>query len=192
MKQIIEKTKTGKQTYEISSYLTSERVISLFGEVNDELVNELIQQIIALNIESTDEITLLINSGGGSINAGLALCDVMKISKAPIRTIAISMAASMAAVIFSSGAKGKREILPSARVMIHDPRVSGNMGVVTVKDAVELGKNLNKTKNQLNIIIANNTGKSLKQINKDTSYDHYFSADEAIKYGLCDKIVENF
>lgn len=190
MKDIIEKSSGGKRAIDVSTYLTSERIISLFGEVTDETVNDLIQQIMVLNMESNEEITLLINSVGGSINAGLALCDVMKISKAPIRTVTISIAASMAAVIFCCGARGRREILPSAKVMIHDPRIMGNMGVVTVNDAVELGKNLNKTKEQLNRIIANNTGKTLKQINRDTSYDHYFTADQAIKYGICDKIVE--
>lgn len=192
MKSIIEKTRNGKMTYDISAYLAGERVLNLFGEVTDESINDLIQQIIALNIVSDDEITILINSGGGSINAGLALCDAMAISRAPIRTVAVSMAASMAAVIFCSGAKGRREIFPSARVMIHDPRVMGNLGVLTVKDSVELGKNLNKTKQKVNEIIAKNTGHTLKQINKDTSFDHYFTAEEAIQYGLCDKVLEQF
>lgn len=192
MKGIVKNTAHGSQVYGVDDWLTCSRIISLFGEVKDESVNELIQQIIAFNMESKEEITLLINSGGGSINAGLALCDVMQICEAPIRTIAIGTVASMAAVIFCSGTKGKREILPSAKVMIHDPRIMGNMGVVTVKDAVELGKNLNKTKEKLNQIIAQNTGKKLAQINKDTSYDHYFTAEEAIDYGLCDKVVETF
>lgn len=191
LKNVIVKGKNGARVYSTGDWLAGKRIISLFGTIDEENVNSLIQQILCLNMESQEEITLLINSSGGNINQGLALCDAIELSTAPIRTIAIGTVASMATVIFASGAIGRREIYPSARIMMHDPRVVGNSGVITVNDALELGKNLKETKELINKRISSRTGKTLEKVNEDSSYDHYFNAEEAIEYGLGDRIIES-
>lgn len=161
----------------------------MFGEVNEQNVNDVIMKLMYLSSKSDEEITICINSGGGMIAQGLALIDAMNLCKAPIRTIAIGTVASMAAVIFICGTKGRREMFPSAKIMIHDPRVRCGDQMITTNGAIELGRDMKRTQTLINTIISEKTGKSLKQVNKDTSYDHFFNAQEAIEYGLCDVVA---
>lgn len=187
---IAEKSKSGIQEVKAETYLTTQRVITLKGEINQETSLEVVQALLALDLKNHDEITLLIASGGGAINGGLAIYDAMNIIESPIRTVAVGTVASMAAVLFSSGTKGRRQMFPSSKIMIHDPRIIGSKGVMTTSEIIELGRDLQKTKDQTNGILAKNTGKDLSAINKDTLTDNWMSAEEAIAYGLADGIVE--
>ncbi len=187
---IARKSKEGTREYRAETLLTNERKVWLSGTIDEKSAFEVINQLLVMDLDSDDEITLLISSPGGSVDDGLAIYDVIKTLKAPVRTVAEGTVASMASIIFSSGDKGRREVLPSARIMIHDPRIIGNNGVMTTTEAIELGKHLQETKNKNNSILAENCGKTLEEVNKDTLVDKYMSASEAIEYGLADAICE--
>lgn len=184
------KNRDGVREIATESALYLNRVIWLSGDINNKSAIEIIQALMTLDKEKQEEITIYISSPGGSVNDGLAIYDVMRMMKSPIRTVAVGMVASMAAIIFSSGTKGRREVMPSAKVMIHDPRIIGGREVMSASQIVELGVDMQKTKQFLNAIIAENTGRKLDDVNRDTLIDNYMSAEEALEYGLADKICE--
>lgn len=185
---IIEKEINGERCYDIYSRLLKDRIIILNGEINDQTANIVVAQLLYLDSKNHEDISLYINSPGGSITSGMAIYDTMNFIKSKVSTICIGMAASMAAFLLSSGEKGKRLSLPNAEVMIHQP-LGGAQGQATeIKIAAE---RILKLKNKLNKILAKNTGKPLEQIEQDTERDYFLSAKEAKNYGLIDKIVEN-
>ncbi len=185
---IIEKEINGERCYDIYSRLLKDRIIILNGEINDQTANVVVAQLLYLDSQNHEDISLYINSPGGSITSGMAIYDTMNFIKSKVSTICIGMAASMAAFLLSSGEKGKRLALPNAEVMIHQP-LGGAQGQATeIKIAAE---RILKLKNKLNKILAKNTGKPLEQIEQDTERDYFLSAKESKNYGLIDKIVEN-
>lgn len=185
---IIEKEINGERCYDIYSRLLKDRIIILNGEINDQTANVVVAQLLYLDSQNHEDISLYINSPGGSITSGMAIYDTMNFIKSKVSTICIGMAASMAAFLLSSGEKGKRLALPNAEVMIHQP-LGGAQGQATeIKIAAE---RILKLKNKLNKILAKNSGKPLEQIEQDTERDYFLSAKEAKNYGLIDKIVEN-
>lgn len=185
---IIEKEINGERAYDIYSRLLKDRIIILNGEINDQTANIVVAQLLYLDSQNSEDISLYINSPGGSITAGMAIYDTMNFIKSKVSTICIGMAASMAAFLLSSGEKGKRLALPNSEVMIHQP-LGGAQGQATeIKIAAE---RILKLKDKLNKILSKNTGKPLEQIEKDTERDYFLSAKEAKNYGLIDKIVEN-
>ena len=187
---IARKSKEGTREYSAETLLTEERKVWISGEINEKSAFEVIYQLLVMDAESDKEITVLISSPGGSVDDGLAIYDVINTLHSPVRTVAIGTVASMASIIFSAGNKGRREVLPSAKIMIHDPRIMGNKGVMTSTEAIELGKHLQATKNKTNSILAANCGKKLEEVNEDTLVDKYMSADEAIEYGIADAICK--
>ena len=187
MPRIIKETSKGIQNYEIVDEMLQYREIECVGEINMETVYSLIQQLRYLQRVSPDkEITLFINSPGGEVSSGLALYDVMQAVKCPIRTVCVGMAASMGAVLFAAG--DKREMLPHARIMIHDPLISGGLAVSALS-IQSRSLDLMKTRETTAKILAKHTGKTLKEVNKATSFDNYMNAEESVAFGLCDKVV---
>ena len=184
---VVEKTKEGERVYDIYSRLLKDRIIFISGEINDELADAVIGQLLFLDSKSHDNINLYINSPGGSITSGMAIYDTMNFIKSDVSTICIGMAASMASVLLASGAKGKRYILPNSEVMIHQP-LGGVEGQATEIKIV--ADRIIYLRNKINLILADKTGKDIKQIEKDTERDYYLTANEALKYGLVDKILE--
>lgn len=185
---VIEKEINGERSYDIYSRLLKDRIIILNGEINDTTANIVVAQLLYLDSESNEDISLYINSPGGSITAGMAIYDTMNFIKSKVSTICIGMAASMAAFLLSSGEKGKRLALPNSEVMIHQP-LGGAQGQATeIKIAAE---RILKLKEKLNKIMAKNTGQPLEKIEKDTERDYFLSSKEAKNYGLIDKIIEN-
>ena len=184
---VIEQTNRGERSYDIYSRLLEDRIIFLDGEINDQSANLIIAQLIYLEGKDPDkDIMMYINSPGGSVVSGMAIYDTMNYIKCDVSTICVGLAASMAAILLSSGAKGKRYALPNSEIMIHQP-LGGAKGQVTeIKIAAE---HIIKIKNKLNKILANNTGQSIKRIENDTERDNYMNADEALKYGIVDKII---
>ena len=184
---IIEKNEMGERAYDIYSRLLKDRIIILNGEITDNSSNVVVAELLYLDSISNDDISLYINSPGGSITAGMAIDDTMNFVKSNVSTICVGMAASMAAFILSSGEKGKRYILPNAEVMIHQP-LGGAQGQAT---EIEIAaKHILKTKEKLNTMIANNCGKSYDEVCAATERDNWLSAEEARDFGLIDKIVE--
>ena len=175
------------RSYDIFSRLLKDRIIFLSGEINDTLANSIVAQLLYLDSLGDDDIALYINSPGGSISSGMAIYDTMNFIKSDVSTICVGIAASMGAVLLSSGAKGKRFILPNADVMIHQPLGGAEGQASDIKIVSERMLNLRE---RLNKILAKNTGKNLKKIEHDTERDNYLSANEAINYGLVDKIVQ--
>ena len=185
---VIEKSNYGERAYDIYSRLLKDRIIILSGEIDDNLANSIVAQLLYLDSINHDPINLYINSPGGSITAGMAIYDTMNYIKSKVSTICIGMAASMAAFLLSSGEKGMRFILPNGEVMIHQP-LGGAQGQATeIKIAAE---RILKLKEKLNKILSENTGQSLEKISHDTERDYFLSADEALEYGLIDKILKN-
>ena len=183
---VIEKTSSSERAYDIYSRLLKDRIIMLTGEINDNVSNIIVSQLLYLDSLSHDDISLYINSPGGSVSAGMAIYDTMNFIKSNVSTICLGMAASMGAFILSSGSKGKRFCLPNSEVMIHQP-LGGATGQATeIKIAAE---HILKIKEKLNLILAKNTNKDIKDIEKDTERDNYLSATEALEYGLIDKIL---
>lgn len=180
--------KTGKSSMNMESYeFKNKRRIYLLGEINDDMAMEIIRQINYLNDISQDDITLVINSPGGHVNAGLAIYDVMKNSKAKIATVCLGMAASMAAVLLAAGEKGKRSAYPHSEVMIH--QVMGGMQ----GQATDMGiayKRIEKKKHLLNTILSEHTGQPYEQVASDTERDYYMMSKEALEYGMIDFIEE--
>lgn len=183
---VIEQTNRGERSYDIYSRLLEDRIIFLDGEITDQSANLIIAQLIYLEGKDPDkDIMMYINSPGGSVVAGMAIYDTMNYIKCDVSTICIGLAASMAAILLSSGAKGKRFALPNAEVMIHQP-LGGFQGQAS--DIKIHAEHMMKTKKLINKILSENTGASIDVIEKDTDRDNYMSADEAKKYGLIDKI----
>ena len=184
---VIEKSNYGERAYDIYSRLLKDRIIILSGEINDSMSNSIVAQLLYLDSINNDDICLYINSPGGSITAGMAIYDTMNFINSKVTTICIGMAASMAAFLLSSGEKGKRYCLENAEVMIHQP-LGGAQGQATeIKIAAE---RILKLKKRLNNILAINTRKNLKQIERDTERDYFMDADEALKYGIIDEILK--
>lgn len=185
---VIEKSQFGERAYDIYSRLLKERIIFLGGPIDDETANLVIAQLLFLESEDPKkDIQLYIHSGGGVIYSGLAILDTMEHIKPQVSTIGIGIAASMASVILSAGAKGKRFILPNSEVMIHQP-LGGTEGQAT--DIEISARQILKLKGQLNKILAKNTGKPLSQIEKDVERDFFMTAEEAVKYGIVDKVLK--
>ncbi len=185
---VVDQVGNNERSYDIYSRLLEDRIVFLTGEINDQVANTVVAQLIYLEGKNPDkDIFLYINSPGGSVSAGLAIYDTMNYIKCDVNTICIGLAASMAAVLLSSGTKGKRVVLPNAEVMIHQP-LGGTQGQAT---EIEIAaKHIQKTRDKLNQILAENTGKDKKTITKDTDRDNYMSAKEAVAYGLADKIFD--
>lgn len=184
---VIEKTFQGERAYDIYSRLLKDRVVFLGGQINDEVANTIIAQLLFLESEDPKkEIQLYINSPGGEVYSGMAIYDTMKYIKAPVSTICVGIAASMAAFLLAGGEKGKRFSLPNSRMLIHQP-LGGTQGQAS--DIKIQAEEILKIKDEMNKILAKNTGQSLFVIEKDTDRDFYMRADEAKKYGLIDKII---
>lgn len=183
---VVEKNSDGERVYDIYSRLLKDRIIILSGEIDDNLANSIVAQLLYLDSINHDTIDLYINSPGGSITAGMAIYDTMNFIKSKVSTICVGMAASMAAFLLSSGNKNMRFILPNSEVMIHQP-LGGAQGQATeIKIAAE---RILKLKEKLNDILSKNTGQPLEKIQNDTERDYFLSANEALKYGLVDKIL---
>ncbi len=183
---VIEKSNNSERAYDIYSRLLKDRIIILTDEINDNNANIVVAQLLYLDSINHDDISLYINSPGGSITAGMAIYDTMNFIKSDVSTICIGMCASMAAFLLSSGKKGKRYALPNSEVMIHQP-LGGAQGQATeIKIAAE---RILKLKEKLNKLLSSQTGKDLKTIELDTERDHFLDADEALEYGLIDKIL---
>ena len=186
---VIEQTSRGERAYDIYSRLLKDRIIMLSGEVNDQMANTIIAQLLFLDAQdSTKDIYLYINSPGGVVTSGMAIYDTMNFIKADVQTIVIGMAASMASVLVSSGAKGKRFGLPHSTVMIHQPSGGAQGQQTEIQIAAE---EILKTRKMINGILAENSGQPIEQIERDTERDHYLTAQEAVDYGLLDGIMEN-
>ena len=183
---VIEQSSRGERSFDIFSRLLRERIIFLGTPVDDMVANLIVAQLLLLDSENPEkDIMLYINSPGGSVTAGMAIYDTIKYIKPQVSTICIGMAASMAAVLLSSGAKGKRIALPNSEVMIHQA-LGGAKGQTT--DVMIHAQQLLKCKNKLNAILAQNTGKSLEEVERDCERDHFMDAKEALEYGLIDAI----
>lgn len=185
---VIEKTSMGERAYDIYSRLLKERIIFLQGPIDDMTANLVVAQLLFLESEDPKkEIKLYINSPGGSVTAGMAIYDTMQHIKPDVATICIGIAASMASVILSAGAKGKRYCLPNAEVMIHQV-MGGAEGQAS--DIAISARHILRTKETLNKILAKNSGKAVEQVEKDSDRDYYMLADEAKKYGLVDEVIK--
>ena len=186
---VLEQTSSGERSYDIYSRLLKDRIIFLGEEVNETTASLVVAQLLYLESEdSSKDISLYINSPGGSVTAGMAIYDTMKYIKCDVSTICIGMAPSMGAFLLAGGTKGKRYALPNAEIMIHQP-LGGAQGQAT---EIEIAaQHILKTKKKLNQMIADNCGKSIEEVEKDTDRDNWMSAEEAVAYGLIDKIVEN-
>ncbi len=184
---VIEASSRGERSFDIFSRLLRERIIFLGDEIDDELANSIVAQLLLLDSENPEkDIMLYINSPGGVITAGMAIYDTMQLIKADVQTICIGEAASMGAFLLCSGAKGKRMALPSARIMIHQP-LGGAQGQAT---DIELeAKEILRMKTMLTTIIAENSGQKVEKVVADCERDHYLSAQEAMEYGLIDKVL---
>lgn len=179
----------GIQQISLVTDLFTNRKIFLFGEINEAMVYSFSMQLMSLMEDEQSEINIYINSPGGEVNAGLAIYDLIQSCKAPINMYCIGMAASMGALIFASGKKGYRFILPHSKVMIHEPLIPNGVGgsASSIKSTAD---SILQTRELLNGILAKHSGKTLDEINKATDHDNFMTAEEAIAFGLCDKIVK--
>jgi len=185
---VVEQTNRGERAYDIYSRLLKDRIIFLGSPINDQVANLVVAQLLFLQAEdSSKDISLYINSPGGSITAGIAISDTMQYIKPDVSTICIGLAASMAAFLLSSGTKGKRFVLPNSEVMIHQP-LGGAEGQAA--DIEIRAKRILRLRDRLNQLLSEQTGQSLKKIEKDTDRDHFMSAEEAKAYGLVDDIIQ--
>ncbi|HEM3614196.1 TPA: ATP-dependent Clp protease proteolytic subunit [Streptococcus suis] len=188
---VIEQTSRGERSYDIYSRLLKDRIIMLTGPVEDNMANSIIAQLLFLDAQDpTKDIYLYVNTPGGSVSAGLAIVDTMNFIKADVQTIVMGTAASMGTIIASSGAKGKRFMLPNAEYMIHQP-MGGTGGGTQQTDMAIAAEHLLKTRNKLEKILAENSGKTVKQIHKDAERDYWMSAEETLAYGFIDQIMDN-
>ena len=185
---VIEKNNNGERVYDIYSRLLKDRIIILSGEITDTSSNIVVAELLYLDSLNNNDISIYINSPGGSVTAGMAIYDTMNFIKSNVSTICIGIAASMAAFLLSSGTKGKRYCLPNSEVMIHQP-LGGATGQATeIKIAAE---RILKLKDKLNKILSINTGQDIEKIKNDTERDYFLDADEALKYGIVDKILKD-
>ena len=185
---VVDQVSGGERSYDIYSRLLEDRIIFLSGEINDAVANSVVAQLIYLEGKNPDkDIYLYINSPGGSVSAGLAIYDTLNYIKCDVSTICIGLAASMGAFLLSSGTKGKRFALPNSEIMIHQP-LGGAQGQAS--DIEIHARHMQKIKQKINKILSENTSQPLEKIEKDTDRDFYMSADEAVNYGLVDKIFD--
>lgn len=186
---VIEQSSRGERAYDIYSRLLKDRIIMLSGPIEDNMANSIVAQLLFLDAQdSTKDIYLYINSPGGVVTSGMAIYDTMNFIKADVQTIVIGMAASMASVLVSSGAKGKRFGLPHSTVMIHQPSGGAQGQQTEIQIAAE---EILKTRKMINEILAKNSGQPFERLEQDTERDHYLTAQEAVEYGLLDGIMEN-
>ena len=184
---VVEKTGGGERAYDIYSRLLKDRIVFVSGEIEDEMANAIVAQLLFLQAEdSKKEISMYINSPGGSVTAGLAILDTMRMVKCPVATYCVGQAASMGAILLSAGEKGKRHALPNARIMIHQPW-GGAQGKAS--DIEITAKEILRLKDILNGVLADASGKTLEEVTKDTDRDHFMSAEEAKKWGIVDKVL---
>lgn len=187
---VVEQTSRGERSYDIFSRLLNDRIIMLSEDVNDATASIIVAQLLYLESQDAEkDISLYINSPGGSVTAGMAIHDTMQYIKCDVSTICIGLAASMGAFLLSSGAKGKRFALPNSEIMIHQPLIGGGGMSGQATDIKIRTDNLLKTKDSLNRMLSENTGKSLEEIQRDTERDNFMSAEEACAYGLIDKVI---
>lgn len=185
---VIEQTGRGERSYDIYSRLLKDRIVFLGDEINDDVANAVVAQLLFLESESPErDISIYINSPGGSVSAGLAIYDTMQFVKCDVSTIVVGMAASMAAVLLSAGAAGKRVALPNSRIMIHQP-LGGAQGQAS--DIEIQAREIVKTKETLNNILVKHTGQSMRKVKGDTDRDFYMTAQEALAYGIVDKVID--
>ena len=183
---VVEQTGRGERAYDIYSRLLNDRIIFLSDEVNDATASLVVAQLLFLEAQDPDkDICFYINSPGGSVTAGMAIYDTMNFIKCDVSTICVGMAASMGAFLLSAGAKGKRIALPHSEIMIHQPLGGAQGQASDIKIRADL---ILRTRDMLNQILAENTGKSIEQIERDTDRDHFMTAEQALEYGLIDKI----
>ncbi|MCI6174907.1 MAG: ATP-dependent Clp endopeptidase proteolytic subunit ClpP [Clostridiales bacterium] len=186
---VIEQTAQGERSYDIYSRLLKERIIFLDSEVTDASASVIVAQLLFLESEDpSKDISLYINSPGGSVTAGMAIYDTMQYIKCDVSTICVGMAASMGAFLLAGGAKGKRQALPNAEIMIHQPS-GGTQGKAS--DMLIDAEHIRKTRQKMNELLAANTGRSVEEVARDTDRDHWLTADEAVAYGLIDSVVAN-
>ena len=184
---VIEQTNRGERSYDIYSRLLKDRIVFLSGEIDDLTANLIVAQLIFLEAEDPDkDISMYINSPGGSVTAGMAIYDTMQYIKCDVTTICVGMAASMGAFLLTAGAKGKRKALPNSEIMIHQP-LGGAKGQAT--DIEIQARHILKIKEKMNSIIAERTGQDLEKVKQDTDRDFYMSAEEAKEYGIIDQII---
>lgn len=184
---VIDKASNGERVYDIYSRLLKDRIIIINGEIDSTLSNSVVAQLLYLDSINNEDISLYINSPGGNVTDGFAIYDTMNLIKSDVSTIGMGMCASMAAFLLSSGAKGKRYILPNCEVMIHQPLGGASGQATEIKIAAE---HILKTKEKLNKILSINTNKKLSEIERDTDRDNYMTANESLEYGIVDKIIE--
>ncbi len=185
---VIEKNNNGERCYDIYSRLLKDRIIILNGEIDDNTSNIIVAELLYLDSINNEDISLYINSPGGSVTAGMAIYDTMNYIKSDVSTICVGIAASMASILLSSGTKGKRYALPNSEVMIHQP-LGGVQGQATeIKIAAE---RILKLKDKVNKLLSINTNQDIKKIESDTERDNFMNSEEALKYGLIDKILKN-
>lgn len=185
---VIEKEYNGERSYDIYSRLLKDRIVFITGEIDDNLANNVIAELLYLDSINHEDISIYINSPGGSVSSGLAIYDTMQFVSSNISTICVGIAASMGAFLLSSGETGKRYALPNADIMIHQPLGGAKGQAIDIQIASERIITLRK---RLNKILAKNTGQTLKKIEKDTDRDYYLDAKSALEYGLIDKVIQN-
>ncbi len=186
---VIQQTSRGERSYDIFSRLLSDRIIILGEEVSEASAGVIVAQLLFLEAEDPDkDIQLYINSPGGSVSAGFAIYDTMQYIRCDVSTVCIGMAASFGAFLLAGGTKGKRFALPNAEIMIHQPAIHGNGVQGQATDIQIISEKMQKSKQRLNRILAQNTGKTEEEIKRDTERDNYMSAQEALEYGIIDKI----
>jgi len=186
---VIERTSRGERSYDIFSRLLMDRIVFLGTPIDDNVANIIIAQLLFLQAEDADkDIYLYINSPGGSVYAGLAIYDTMQYMTAPVNTMCMGMAASMGALLLATGAPGKRSALPNSRIMIHQPS-GGGQG--TAADIEIAAKEILYARARLNEIMAKHTGQTVDQVNKDMERDRFFTSEQAVEYGLIDRILES-
>ena len=189
---VIEQTSRGERSYDIFSRLLSDRIIFLGEEVSDTSASLIVAQLLFLEAQDPGkDIQFYINSPGGSVTAGFAIYDTMQYIKCNVSTICVGLAASFGAFLLAGGAKGKRMALPNAEIMIHQPAMHGNGIQGPASDIKIMSDYMQNSKKRLNRILAENTGHTVEEIERDTDRDHFMSADEALKYGLIDTIISN-
>lgn len=188
---VIEQTNRGERSYDIFSRLLSDRIIFLGEEITDTSASTVIAQMLFLEAQDSDkDIQLYINSPGGSVTAGFAIYDTMQYVKCDVSTICVGLAASFGAFLLSGGTKGKRIALPNAEIMIHQPLIGGNGIQGQATDIRIMSDQMQRTKQRLNRILSENTGRTLEEVAAATNRDNYMSAEEALKFGLIDRIIE--
>ena len=187
---VVEQTSRGERSYDIFSRLLNDRIIMLSDQVNDATASLVVARLLFLESQDSEkDISLYINSPGGSITAGMAIYDTMQYIKCDVSTICIGMAASMGAFLLAAGAKGKRFALPNSEIMIHQPLISGGLGGQCTDIKIH-SDHLLRTRQKMNELLAQNTGKPVEQVEADTERDNYMTAQEALAYGIIDKVIE--